>query len=300
MRQTLPKDITIESSVEPGLWPVVGDSTQIHQVLLNLCVNARDAMPAGGKLVIQAAKLEVDASYASMLPEAKPGPHVLLEVRDTGSGMPPEVVERIFDPFFTTKGVGKGTGLGLSTVHGIIQSHGGFIKVDTQPGQGTTFRVYLPAAPQHGEMLDSAEVREEIPDGHGQLILFVDDEAPVRNSARTALEAFGYEVLLAADGTEALAVFAKNSACVAAVFTDLMMPFMDGVTLIHALRSMAPSLPVVASTGLAEKIRISELRAMKVETILRKPYGAETLLRAVHRALHPTADSSVSTDLPNS
>ena len=243
---------------------------------------------------VRANNLEIDASYASMLPEAKPGPHVLLEVSDTGSGMPPEIVERIFDPFFTTKGVGQGTGLGLSTVHGIVQGHGGFVKVTTQPGKGTTFHIYLPAAPQ--QSADDSATEEEIPEGHGELILFVDDEAAVRNAARTALEAFGYEVLLANDGTDALAMFAQNAGRVAMVLTDLMMPFMDGVALIHALRSMAPNLSIVASTGLAEKVRLAELHAMKVETVLRKPFGADTLLRTVHQTLHPKPLSPLPTN----
>ncbi|EDY17909.1 signal transduction histidine kinase, nitrogen specific, NtrB [Chthoniobacter flavus Ellin428] len=287
MRETFPKDITLECLPVAKMPPVVGDATQLHQVLLNLCVNARDAMPGGGKLRLSATHLEVDASYASMLPEAKPGPYVLLEVADSGSGIPPEVVERIFEPFFTTKETGKGTGLGLSTVHGIVRSHGGFIKVATEPGKGTTFQVYLPASPGCSQVRDADTARAEIPEGHGELILVVDDEAAVRESARHALEAFGYEVLLAADGTEALAVFVQNSGRIAAVLTDLMMPFMDGVALIHALRNIAPNTAVVASTGLGEKARLAELKALGIATVLRKPYGADLLLHTVHRALHP-------------
>jgi PAS domain S-box-containing protein len=287
MRETFPKSIGIESSLAPTLWPIIGDSTQIHQVLLNLCVNARDAMPGGGKVRLSAANLEVDANYASMLPEANPGPYVLLEVSDSGTGIAPEIVERIFDPFFTTKEVGKGTGLGLSTVHGIVKGHGGFLKVTSSPGKGTTFQVYLPAAPDQDAAIDTSESETQIPNGHGELVLVVDDEETVRRSASMVLEASGYEVVLAADGTEALAVFAQNSDRIAIVLTDLMMPFLDGVGLIRALHSMSPNVPIIASTGLEEKHKLLELRAMDVETVLYKPYGAKALLRTVHRSLHP-------------
>ncbi|MEO6789139.1 MAG: response regulator [Chthoniobacteraceae bacterium] len=287
VRETFPKNIAVESSLAAKMWPVVGDATQLHQVLLNLCVNARDAMPGGGELRLSAANLAMDASYASMLQEATHGPYVLLEVADTGSGMPPEIVERIFDPFFTTKELGHGTGLGLSTVHGIIKSHGGFIKVKTQPGKGTTFQVFLPASPQLDGVAGAIAAHAEIPEGHGEIVLIVDDEEPVRNAARTALEAFGYAVLLAADGAEGLAVFSMSSDRIAIVLTDLMMPHMDGVALIRALRSMVPNMPVIASTGLGEKARLAELREMNVETVLHKPYGAEALLHAIHKTLHP-------------
>jgi PAS domain S-box-containing protein len=290
MRQTFPKDITVESSLDPQLWQVIGDATQIHQVLLNLCVNARDAMPDGGKLRVTAANLELDPSYCSMLPEATPGPHVLLKVSDSGTGIPQEVVERIFDPFFTTKGVGNGTGLGLSTALGIVKSHGGFMHVNTEPGKGTTFNVYLPAAPDH-ETAPTTTLRAHIPKGHGELVLVVDDEPSIGAAARTVLETHSYRVLLAADGTEALAVFAQNSGRIAAVLTDLMMPFMDGVALTRALRQMKPGLPIVASTGLGEKAQLDELKALGVASVLHKPYGADTLLRCIHQALHPEGNS---------
>jgi len=290
MRETFPKYLAIETSLEPHLWPVIGDATQLHQVLLNLCVNARDAMPERGKLRVAAANLDLDTSYASMLPDATPGPYVLLEVSDTGSGIPPEIIERIFDPFFTTKGIGEGTGLGLSTVLGIVKSHGGFLHVNTQPGHGTTFQVYLPASPNHEAALPETP-RAPLPESGGELVLVVDDEPRVRDAARLVLETAGYRVLTAADGAEALAVFAMNAGSVAAVLTDLMMPFMDGVALIRALRTMAPILPIIASTGLGEKTQLAALKALGVETILHKPYRADTLLRTVHDRLHPAENS---------
>jgi PAS domain S-box-containing protein len=283
MRETFPRNILIRSALEADLWPVLGDATQIHQVLLNLCVNARDAMPEGGELRLSARSLNLDASYASMLPDASPGPYTLIEASDTGYGIPPEIVERIFDPFFTTKGPGKGTGLGLSTTLGIVKSHGGFIQVKSQPGSGTTFQVYLPASMNRETA--PGDIAPQAFDGHGELILVVDDEPGVRGAARLALESSGYRVLVAADGTEALAVFAMNSATIAVVLTDLMMPLMDGISLVRALRTMAPLVPIVASTGLGEKTQLSVLKALGVETVLHKPYSADTLLQTVYEAL---------------
>jgi PAS domain S-box-containing protein len=289
MRETFPREITIDRSMAGDLWIVLGDATQLHQVLLNLCVNARDAMPDGGSLRLRASNLAMDESYASMLPEARPGPYVLLEVSDNGSGIPEEIVERIFDPFFTTKEVGKGTGLGLSTVLGIVRGHGGFLKVVSEPGKGTTFQVYLPAAPEQDAAPATAALAAP-PAGHGELVLVVDDEPAVASAARTVLEPHGYRVLLAADGTEALGVFAQNSESIALVLTDIMMPHMSGVTLVRALQKMKPGIPVIASTGLGEKAHLAELKAMGIETILNKPYSADTLLRTIHGMLHPPSD----------
>jgi PAS domain S-box-containing protein len=288
MTETFPKDLSIERSIDPQLWPIIGDSTQIHQVLLNLCVNARDAMPNGGTLQLHAVNVDLDANFASMVADAAPGPYVLLEVRDNGTGIRPEVLERIFDPFFTTKGVGKGTGLGLSTVMGIVKSHGGFIQVNSELGEGTTFQVYLPASPESEDLIDVAEAMQP-PRGDGQLVLVVDDEVNILNTARKALEYGGYRVLVAKDGTEALATFAMNSKSVAAVVTDMMMPYIDGVALARALRAMAPSMPIIASAGLAENAQLSQLRHLGVEVILTKPYRADTLLRSLYEVLHPPA-----------
>jgi PAS domain S-box-containing protein len=284
VKGTFPKNITLECVAEPTIWPVQGDATQLHQVLLNLCVNARDAMPEGGRLRLLSANRDLDANYASMLPEATPGPYVLIEVTDTGTGIPAEIIEQIFVPFFTTKSVGRGTGLGLSTALGIVRSHGGFIHVDTRPGEGTTFQVWLPVSPDH-RAASADSPGSPIPQGHGELVLVVDDEAGICNAARLVLETAGYRVLLAGDGSEALMRLAQNAADVSLMLTDLMMPLMDGMALIHALRTILPGLPVIASTGLGEKPNLAQLQALRVTTVLRKPYGAETLLRAVHDAL---------------
>lgn len=283
--ETFPKNIAIESSLAPDLWTVIGDSTQIHQVLLNLCVNARDAMPEGGTLRLAASNFEVDATFASMLPEASPGTFVLLEVIDTGHGIPSEIAEHIFDPFFTTKGSGIGTGLGLSTALGIVKSHRGFIHLKTQPHRGTTFQVYLPATPNLNSQ-QTIPPDAVIPSARGELILIVDDEDNVREVARLILERAGYRVLLASDGTEGLAAFATHSSEIAAVITDLLMPFMDGIAFVRAIRALEPALPIIASTGLGQRTQHAELKSLDVGVVLQKPYGAEVLLQALSEAIN--------------
>ncbi|MEP6672804.1 MAG: PAS domain S-box protein [Chthoniobacter sp.] len=284
VRGTFPKDVQIESEVEPQLHPVSGDATQLHQVLLNLCVNARDAMPDGGKLRLRASNLEVDAGYASMLLDARPGHYVMLEISDTGTGIVADILEYMFEPFFTTKEAGQGTGLGLSTVLGIVQSHGGFINVKTQLPGGTTFQICLPAIP--GGPASRGDVDCALPPrGNGECILVVDDEAAVRTAARIAIESAGYRVLLAADGAEGVSIFATQRASIAMVITDLNMPHVDGVALIRALRNLAPNLPILVSTCLGGKLRRSQLKELKIETILNKPYGADLLLRRIHDVL---------------
>ncbi|MDR3403517.1 MAG: PAS domain S-box protein [Chthoniobacter sp.] len=283
--ETFPKDVQIDTDLSADLWLVVGDATQLHQVVLNLSVNARDAMPLGGKLKLRARNVMLDESFTSMLPGATPGPNVLLEVEDSGGGIPPEIVERIFDPFFTTKGIGKGTGLGLSTVIGIVKSHGGHIGVKSEVGVGTTFQVYLPAAAGDSPAAHASQSSAEIPIGHGECILVVDDEEHVRRSVRFALEVHGYTVMEAFDGTDALAIFAQNTDQIALVLTDLMMPYMDGVALVHALRRIKPEIPIIASTGLGRKRQLAELERMNIQAMLTKPYGNDVLLNSVHAAL---------------
>lgn len=293
IRSTFPKNITLECVKEPHLRLVLGDATQLHQVLLNLCVNARDAMSQGGKLRMSIANLDIDTSYASMLPELTPGPHVLLEVKDTGSGIPPEILERIFDPFFTTKGFGKGTGLGLSTVHGIVKSHGGSLKVTSTPGQGTTFQVYLPAALDQAAVADAAACTQP-PTGHEELVLVVDDEPAIAQAARNVLEAHGYRVLLAGDPSEALVLFTGKSQEIAVVLTDIMMPVMSGAQLVRTLQQIKPTVRVIASSGMCDPTQIEAMRALGVEAFLNKPYNSSTLLCTISGALHPKQQAAPS------
>ncbi len=210
IKQTLPKSIEVRERVPRDLWCVTGDPTHLHQVLMNICVNARDAMPEGGRLEIAAENVEIDQQYCSQEPDARPGPHLVIIVADTGTGIPPEVLEHMFEPFFTTKELGKGTGLGLATVLGIVKSHGGFVTVASQVGRGTTFRIHLPA---HKSALPTpvAEAGAGAETGHGELILVVDDEEAVREMTRAALEAQGYRVLTATAGREAVVAYAARS-----------------------------------------------------------------------------------------
>lgn len=284
LTDTFPKNIEIVFSLSPNLWHVNGDATQLHQVLMNLCVNARDAMPQGGKLRIEAENIEVDEHYARMNVEAKPGRYVRMLVQDNGVGMAAEILDKIFDPFFTTKKPGQGTGLGLSTVAGILRSHGGFINVYSEVGKGSHFTIYLPAT-QSQQPANQPTVRTDLPHGHGELILVVDDEQSIREVAKETLMAFGYEVITANDGTEALAQFAAHRHDVQVVITDMMMPYMDGPATIRALKKLDPEIRVIATSGLKANSRHAEIAQLGVNTFLTKPYTAEVLLRTIAQIL---------------
>jgi len=283
-RDTFPKNIELRTSVPYDLWTVVADTTQLHQVLINLCVNARDAMPAGGTLLISAENVSLDAHYAGLNLEAKPGPYAVIHVEDTGAGMPPEIVEKIFDPFFTTKEIGKGTGLGLSTSLGIVKSHGGFIRVYSDPGKGTKFTVYLPAQTESSN-ITAAEMAAEMPRGNGELILVVDDESFVRQITQQTLEAFDYRVLLASDGAEAAEAYASRQTEIAAVLLDMMMPVLDGTATIMVLRRINPSVRIIAASGLSVNEPDGGAVRLGVRHALMKPFTAETLLKTLKQVL---------------
>jgi PAS domain S-box-containing protein len=281
---TFPKTIRLEFAIPKDTWPVMGDATRLHQVLLNLCINARDAMPEGGRLVLKAVNAELDDHFARLQPEAKPGPHVVIEVTDSGCGIPPENLRRIFDPFFTTKEPGKGTGLGLSTALGIVRSHGGFITVKSTPGAGTTFKVHLPAQPsQEGEL--SVRPTAPLPRGQGETVLIVEDEESIRAATVATLEVNGYRTLTAVDGIEARAVFRENQARIRLVLTDLMMPRRDGPRFIRDLREMDLQVPIIVSTGLDAEAAAQQVGNYGIAVILEKPYTGDDLIRAVHRTL---------------
>lgn len=284
MRDTFPRSIQIGTHLPNDLWTIIGDSTQLYQVLLNLCVNARDAMPDGGRLQIQAGNLLLDEHDLRRQPDAKPGPYVVLSVLDTGTGIPPHVIDRIFDPFFTTKGVGQGTGLGLSTAMGFVKSHGGFMNVYSEVGRGTEFKVYLPAQ-ETAATRQAEEERPELHKGNGELVLVVDDEAPILETTKATLEAYGYRVLTAKDGTEALASCAQHHNAISVVVTDMMMPFMDGPATIRALHKLDPAVKVIAVSGLMENKNRADLADTGSTLFLQKPYTTEQLLHALHEAL---------------
>ncbi|HSI13430.1 MAG TPA: PAS domain S-box protein [Chthoniobacter sp.] len=286
--ETFPKAITINIKAKPGLWTASGDSTQLQQVLLNLAINARDAMPVGGLLNIVARNFMVDEALAGSFPGAKAGPHLLLQVSDTGVGIPKEIIDKIFDPFFSTKEVGEGTGLGLSTVVGIVKSHGGFLSVESEPGRGTTFKVFIPAAEVGCEMVCEPEEAQPVPAGNDEVVLLVDDEPNIRGVAEFILTQAGYRVLLAGDGTQGIARYAEHRNEIKVVITDAVMPFLDGVALTRALRVLDPQIKVIGTSGNSDDQRAKELQALGLQTFLTKPYERQTLLTALHQVLHPT------------
>lgn len=282
--ETFPKAIRCESELPELLWPIQGDPTQLHQVLLNLCLNSRDAMPNGGRLRIAAVNVELDASYAAMNIDAREGAYIRLDIEDNGHGIAPEIVDKIFDPFFTTKEIGKGTGLGLATSLAIIKSHGGFIRVYSDVGLGTRFNVYLPA--ERGLSTEASDAGAAfLPRGEGELILVVDDEVAIRQITRHTLEAFGYRVLLASDGSEAVALFAERGRDIAVVLTDMMMPVMDGIATIHVLRRLDPQVRIIAASGISANGHVARAIEAGVTDFLPKPYTAEALLQALRKAI---------------
>ncbi len=292
---TFPKSIQIQNSIPPDLWAVPGNSTQIHQVLLNLCVNARDAMPSGGTLRITAANRRLDVTEAAAIPGARPGAWLVIEVADTGTGIAPDVLERIWTPFFTTKGIGKGTGLGLSTVRGIVLTHQGFIELQTEVGRGSTFRVYLPAAEGEAVGPDGA-APIAMPFGHGELILVADDEKAIRETISLILENHGYRVVNCADGLEALTSFSTHSRDFSLIITDVDMPRLDGVALVHAARQIRSDIPVIALSGFTDNDTggsdVLEIRKL-ASALLTKPCKPEELLGAAHQVLYPPKKSEL-------
>ena len=278
LKETLPKSITLKYSAAAQLHSIFGDPTQLHQAVMNLCVNARDAMPDGGTLTIAAENCRVDELHAEMTPEVQPGRYVLITVADTGEGIAPEIRAKIFAPFFTTKDAGKGTGLGLSTALGIVQKKGGFITVYSEVGQGTQFKIYLPIfASESPTEDDSASI--PLPPGQGELILVIDDEPALCDLVQRTLEASGYRVLTASQGADAIALSADQP--IQAVLVDMMMPGMDGPTTMRALQTLKPLLPFIASSALTVNAKLDEAKQLGARHVLLKPYTAETLLRVV-------------------
>ncbi|HEU4570044.1 MAG TPA: PAS domain S-box protein [Gemmatimonadales bacterium] len=285
LRETLPKHVALRVTAPAGLWPVEADATQLHQVVMNLCVNARDAMPFGGVLTLELANDVVDDTYAAMHPSSAAGPYVRLTVADTGVGIPAAVQERLFEPFFTTKEVGKGTGLGLSTAHTIVTKHGGFINVYSEPGKGARFNVYLPARTDAVAAEPTPAPTTALPRGRGERILVVDDEEPIREIVRRTLERFGYQVVLAGHGAEGVSIYARDRGRIAAVLTDMAMPVMDGPAMIIALKAMDPAVRIIGSSGMASNESISKAMGAGVTHFVPKPYTAETLLTTLRDVL---------------
>ncbi len=283
LKETFPRNIEIRTDIQKDIFTISGDATQLHQVIMNLCVNARDAMPDGGILSISAEKFFIDENCARMHTEAKVGSYVAITVSDTGIGIPPKILDRIFEPFFTTKEFGKGTGLGLSTALAIVKSHSGFINVYSEVGKGTTFRVYFPAIKT--EMQNVEEQKLGLLIGQGELVLVAEDEDSVREVTISTLEKYGYEVLAANDGADAVALYAQNKDEVEVILMDMMMPVMDGHASIKAIRKINHEVKIIAVSGLAEKEKLKN-EADYTNAFLPKPYTAERLLKTIHEIIY--------------
>ena len=278
--KTFPKLIRVQTNVEPGLWLVSGDATHLHQVLMNLVVNARDAMPNGGTLTISAENLYIDEHYARMNLDASVGSYISITVTDKGTGMSAEIVDRIFEPFFTTKEIGKGTGLGLSTVRGIVKSHKGFIDVVSKVGEGTQFKVFLPAVET------SVSLQAEplsLCNGNLEWVLVVDDELEILETTKASLEAYNYRVLTANDGIEAISLCAQYKDKIAVALVDMMMPSMDGITTIQTLKKIDPQIKAIATSGLVSNDRLRE--ASEINNFIAKPYTIQELLQTLQTVI---------------
>jgi PAS domain S-box-containing protein len=284
IKDTFPKDIRMQFVLPDEIWTIVGDPTQVQQILLNLCVNARDAMPNGGTLSIRVENSMLDATYAAMNGTAKPGRYVKISISDSGTGIPRELLDKIFEPFFTTKEPNKGTGLGLSTVMAIVKSHEGIVTVYSELNKGTAFNVYLPASVQ-GSSAENALVEDQLPRGKGEMILVIDDEPAILTVTSRTLQAFGYRVLTATDGAEAIAIYAGHRDEIAVVLTDMMMPVMDGAAVTRVLLRMDPAIKIVATSGLISNSGGAKGLGFGIKHFLTKPYTAGNLLRVLRRVL---------------
>ena len=283
--------IELATIQQADLGQVMADRGQIEQAIMHLTVNARDAMPKGGALAIHMENVTFDEVYAGMNLEAKPGPYVCIKVEDTGTGIPKAIQDKIFDPFFTTKALGKGTGLGLSTTLAIVKSHGGFINYHSAPGKGTVFEVYFPANTTLDDAEDAKIEQSKLPRGQDELVLVVDDEEPIRNLAQKVLTRFGYRVLLAADGAEAVSLYAPRRKEIDVVITDMAMPIMDGPATIIALKAINSEVKIISSTGLASDGGMAMAKNAGIQHFIPKPYTAETMLNTLHEVLHGNSEN---------
>lgn len=287
LREILPKSIALNTTLPDELWNVTGNQTRLQQVLVNLCVNARDAMPGGGRLTLKAENCQLGPRAASRIPGGRAGHFVKIEVTDSGTGIAAEIIDKIFEPFFTTKEPGKGTGLGLSTVKEIVQGHSGFITVDSALGTGSKFTLYLPATLQAVLPPPASETQRPgvLSRGQGQRILVVDDEMPICNMVETILTAKGYKAIKAVSAHEALSLYSRQGAAIQAILTDVAMPDMDGIALARRLREINPCAVIIASTGQPLESRQKELEMAGVRHFLAKPYNAHQLLGVIQSAI---------------
>jgi two-component system, cell cycle sensor histidine kinase and response regulator CckA len=283
LRRVIGEQIEVRVVAGPDLRVAMVDPAQIEQVLMNLCLNARDAMPQGGRLIVETQNIEIDQEFCCRHPYAREGSFILLSVSDTGVGMDPATAERIFEPFFTTKEMGKGTGLGLATVYGVVKQHEGFIHLYSEPGRGTTFRVYLPASSGTAEPRQPKR-DEKIPTGT-ETILLAEDNEGLREAAKEMLEKLGYRVILASNGAEAVQIFAKNPSQYDLIILDVVMPKVSGPAALSQMTAVRPDLRVVFSTGYtAEAASLNNLMEQGA-SMLQKPYGLKSLGQLVRASL---------------
>jgi CheY-like chemotaxis protein len=283
LRAAIPSIITIRPIIDRNAGAVMADPTQMQQVLINLCTNAAHAMrEAGGVIEVRLEPVEVGVDAAAISPDLRAGAYVRLTVQDTGHGMEPEILERILEPFFTTKGMGEGTGMGLAVVHSIIANHGGAMTVESTPGQGSTFGVYLP---RH-DSPDTAALsfREPVVGGH-ERILFVDDEAALVHVGRATLQRLGYQVVVCASSSEALEIFRTAPESFDLVVTDRTMPALTGEALVHAIRQIRPDIPIILCTGFSHPVTPEDLRALRVDAFLLKPVMSHEWARVIRQVL---------------
>jgi signal transduction histidine kinase len=293
LRSSLPTTIEIRLDIKEDSGIIDADPTQIHQVLLNLCTNSYHAMEeTGGLLTIGLSPIHLDAYAAGQHPDLQQGPYVRLTVSDTGVGMAPEILERVFDPYFTTKEAGKGTGLGLAVVHGIVHSHGGAIKVYSEPGKGTTFHVYFPRVETSFEGTSLGLTEEPVPLGRGEHILLIDDEPALVEIGKQMLEHLGYQVTVRTSSVEALGLFSSQPSRFDLVITDMTMAHMTGEKLAEEMLRIRPNLPIILCTGFSEHISEAKAKALGIREFLMKPLTLKDLARAVRRNLALQVDES--------
>ncbi|MEW6733730.1 MAG: response regulator [Acidobacteriota bacterium] len=282
-QETFPRLIEVSCHAPTDIWPISFNATQLHQILMNLSVNARDAMPNGGALSITAKNIILDDNHIMMNGEAKAGPYVVITVSDTGTGIATELREKIFEPFFTTKAPGKGTGLGLSTVLSIVKSQGGFLQINSRVNEGSEFVIYLPANVP-ATICQAVEPESELIVGDGTMVLVIDDESSIREIIKSSLEAYNYQVVAAGNGVEAIGLYASHRDSIQVVITDIMMPRMDGEATIRALKQMQPNIKIIAISGLSPTgIDIDVLN--DVWAFLPKPFTAKALLSTLREVL---------------
>ena len=281
IHETFPKNVEVSFNASPNLWNISGNYTQMHQVTLNICLNARDAMPEGGRLSLTAENVRRKVGPNKRMHGLPPGNYILVKIEDTGFGMEPEIIDKIFDPFFTTKEPDKGTGLGLATAYGIVNEHGGAIHVESEAGKGSTFYIYLPAIQFDEEEAEEAGIEQDSANGKGETVLVVDDEKAILDITSSVLEEFGYGVLTAEDGEKALEIVAAGKEHIDAAIVDMMMPVMNGTEVVKALKEKLPDLKIISVSGYQKEHELIGVEDNLIDAFLPKPFSAETLLRTL-------------------